>query len=151
MARLAKIEIGILTLFIIDRIGKWLALHSLPREGLFLIPQTTGFVLERNQGIAYSISLPPVALLIITVLIILILVFIALRAYRRGEMVVVFTLSMIIVGAFSNLLDRIKYGYVIDYAVLTAWPVFNLADVMIALSAVWLLWIILKHGKSKII
>jgi signal peptidase II len=151
MARLIKIEIGILVLFIVDRVGKWLAIHSLSHQGVFLIPRTTGFVLERNQGIAYSISLPLTVLIIVTTLIIFILIFMALRAYGRSELAVVFALSAIITGAFSNLIDRIRYGYVIDYVVLTSWPVFNLADVLILVGAVWLLWIILKHRESKII
>ena len=38
-----------------------------------------------------------------------------------------------LLGASSNLFDRLWYGYVIDWAYLGDWwPVFNLADVMVA-------------------
>ena len=62
----------VLLLFIIDRVSKWLALHILPQEGIFVIPKMTGFILERNQGIAYSVPLPSTFLLIIVSVIIII-------------------------------------------------------------------------------
>ena len=38
---------------------------------------------------------------------------------------------MIISGIVSNLIDRLYFGYVIDFIDLKIWPIFNLADVFI--------------------
>jgi len=37
-------------------------------------------------------------------------------------------MALIIGGAIGNLIDRIRYSYVIDYLDFRIWPVFNLAD-----------------------
>ena len=58
-------------------------------------------------------------------------------------------LLAIIFGAISNLFDRIKYGYVIDYLDLKYFTVFNLADVMIVGGVIGLGWQILIKKKSS--
>jgi signal peptidase II len=140
--------VGAIVFFIIDRALKWLAVHVLPAEGLFILPKTTGLILERNQGIAYSIPLPQVVLCIIVSLIICILVFFIIRAYRRNEISVEVALGLIIIGALSNFLDRIRYGYVVDMIVLTSWPVFNLADIAITAGVIWLGYYLMKENKK---
>jgi len=46
----------------------------------------------------------------------------------------------VIAGALSNLFDRLSYGYVIDYWELRYFTVFNLADVVITIGAILLIW-----------
>lgn len=133
-------------LFLIDRLTKWLALNNLPREGVFLIPKVTGFVLERNQGIAYSVPIPSPVLIAVVTFILLVLFIILIKAVQKKELMVVLSISLIIIGAFSNLLDRLQHGYVVDMIVLTSWPVFNLADIFILAGGIWL---ILKIYKSQ--
>jgi len=50
-------------------------------------------------------------------------------------------LSFVLAGASSNLFDRFKYGFVIDYFDLRYFTVFNLADVMIFCGVVSLLFL----------
>jgi len=45
-------------------------------------------------------------------------------------------LNLIIIGAISNILDRIFFGHVIDYIDFSFFPVFNLGDACITLGAV---------------
>ena len=44
--------------------------------------------------------------------------------------------SLILGGAIGNLIDRITYGYVIDFIDFRIWPVFNIADSAITIGAV---------------
>ncbi len=47
--------------------------------------------------------------------------------------------SLIILGAISNLADRVAYGWVVDYfGPGLGWPVFNLADVVILAGVIGL-------------
>ena len=39
--------------------------------------------------------------------------------------------ALVIAGAAGNLVDRLRYGYVIDYLDFRVWPVFNVADASI--------------------
>lgn len=57
-------------------------------------------------------------------------------------------LAFILGGSAGNLIDRILRGYVIDYIDVTVWPVFNLADIMINLGVIILLYKVLT-GKGK--
>jgi lipoprotein signal peptidase len=41
-------------------------------------------------------------------------------------------------GAAGNLIDRLRFGYVIDFLELPRWPVFNVADSAITVGAVLL-------------
>jgi signal peptidase II len=51
--------------------------------------------------------------------------------YRRiaaSPLVVRVALGLILGGAVGNLIDRLRFGYVIDFIDLRWWPVFNVAD-----------------------
>jgi signal peptidase II len=43
-------------------------------------------------------------------------------------------------GAFGNGLDRLAHGHVIDFIHVTYWPVFNVADIYIAVGGALLFW-----------
>ena len=38
---------------------------------------------------------------------------------------------MMVGGALANVVDRLRFGYVVDYVDVHVWPVFNLADAAI--------------------
>ncbi len=117
-----------LLLFICDRVTKYVAQCCLPREGVFLYGDAPGFVLERNQGIAFSIPLPAGPLLIVIFFIITVLVGMWLRALRQSDRLATWGTELIIIGALSNAIDRIHHGYVVDFIRLTTWTTFNLSD-----------------------
>lgn len=48
-------------------------------------------------------------------------------------------------GAFSNIIDRLYLGCVIDFIDLKFWPVFNLADIYITFGAIMILVKTLKY------
>ena len=54
-------------------------------------------------------------------------------------------LSLILAGAIGNLIDRIRFGCVIDFLDFRIWPVFNVADSAITIGAVLLILQMLKH------
>ena len=58
-------------------------------------------------------------------------------------------LVSVMAGAISNLADRLRFGYVVDFLDFRIWPVFNIADTAITVGTLWLLWrIIAKGGKD---
>lgn len=58
-------------------------------------------------------------------------------------------LAIILGGSIGNLVDRIFRCYVIDYIDFRVWPVFNLADIMINLGFVLLIYQILFNKEEK--
>ena len=73
--------------------------------------------------------------------IVMILFFLAKN--KTAAMLLTFALSLILGGAVGNLLDRIRYGSVVDffdfYIASYHWPAFNVADSSILVGAVLLI------------
>jgi len=48
----------------------------------------------------------------------------------------------------GNLVDRLRFGFVIDFLDFQIWPVFNIADIAITTGAILLLWRTLKNREG---
>ena len=119
-------------LFIIDRLTKiyFLSLGS-AREGFFN--------LYLNPDIAFSIPLAIIIVYFLVIIILLALIFVWWKEFKKQH-ILYWPISLIIIGAVSNLLDRINYGAVIDFINLPFFSVFNLSDVYITAGVIWILY-----------
>lgn len=117
-------------LFLADQSGKLVAAHyEQPEE---VLGKHLLFGLYRNDGIGFGLTFIPYAAIIAFVtLSIALLSFWLVHAIGKQETKIIWGVSLVLVGAVSNLIDRLAYGHVIDYLKLFGWPVFNLADVLI--------------------
>ena len=88
----------------------------------------------RNSGIAFGINLPNFILIILFIITSLILVPWLIKLWTIGQHLQASLVWLIILGASSNIIDRIKFGFVVDYINLKIWPVFNIADIIIVIS-----------------
>lgn len=52
-------------------------------------------------------------------------------------------------GAVGNLVDRLRYGRVIDFIDFKVWPVFNVADSSIVIGVVILAWLFLRYNPEE--
>lgn len=127
--------------FLLDRITKYLATNKLPSSGVYLF-KYINLKLETNLGIAFGIKMHPIIIIISVSLIILILVYIFLKNLKKENYLNSFLIGLILIGAFSNLFDRIIKKGVIDFIEIGIWPSFNLADLYISLAV--LLYILLN-------
>ncbi len=63
------------------------------------------------------------------------------------------SLALQLGGALGNIIDRIIFGYVIDFVDLRVWPIFNVADSSITIGFLLLGWVLLmgkgKKGRAK--
>ena len=112
----------------------------------------------RNPGAAFSFlaDAPPVFRFVffvtVTVLaIILVLTYIARSKIEEPFMT--FALSLILSGAVGNLIDRVRFGEVVDFIDVYIgshhWPAFNVADSAISVGAVILLLEMLRGIKRQ--
>jgi signal peptidase II len=73
---------------------------------------------------------------------------------RIGNPLLAFAMALIVAGALGNLLDRFRYGEVIDFLDLHIggyhWPAFNIADTAISIGAVFLIWEMIRRREADI-
>lgn len=126
------IYIAVLSLFlvILDRTLKFLSAHGVSWLSSF-----------QNDRIAFSLPISWSFFLSVIVIGIMLGIAIALvRAWRTGLFVRCSLFLCLFLGAASNLYDRLLYGAVIDY-VRVGTGFFNIADVMIAVALLSLIYI----------
>ncbi|MFH1232407.1 MAG: signal peptidase II [Patescibacteria group bacterium] len=122
----------------LDRFLKVFAFNSSDYK-LNLIGEILKFNYKENYYIAFSLPLSGSFLIVLIVLIILGLIFFYLYCINRKRYNNLIPLALIILGASSNLYDRVRYGFVIDYLDLKYFTVFNLSDAMIVIGMLLLL------------
>ena len=122
------ISITCLIFFILDRIFKYLAIVG-------------KISYRRNFGVAFSINIPE-QLSYYYIAILLIILFFLLwqtaKAIKKGYWLLVTGYWLLLLGAISNLIDRLKLGYIIDYINFDFFYN-NLADIMIGAGAIILI------------
>jgi signal peptidase II len=102
----------------------------------------------RNSGIAFGLFSSATAVVIVATAIAVtwMLVFFARSGARHPVLPV--ALGLVIGGSVSNLLDRVRLGYVTDFLDFRYWPAFNLADSFIVIGVLVLLGV-LVHSERE--
>lgn len=102
-------------------------------SGVAILP---GFnlIFHRNYGVTFGLlqGVPWWALVLIAIAVVL---FLAVSLMRATRVVETTAFGMVIGGALGNIVDRFRFGGVIDfldfYVGTVHWPAFNLADVFV--------------------
>ncbi|HEY2544266.1 MAG TPA: signal peptidase II [Gaiellaceae bacterium] len=101
----------------------------------------------QNSGIAFGLfaSATAVVIVLTAIAIAWMLLFFTRSGARHPVLPV--ALGLVIGGSMSNLLDRIRLGYVTDFIDLRYWPAFNLADSFIVVGVAILLGTLLAADR----
>jgi len=112
----------------------------------------------RNTGGAFGIfggekgGLGSVLFVVVSLLAIGAIVYLFVKA-REDEKVLAFSFTLILSGALGNLIDRIRYGEVIDFIDFHVstyhWPAFNIADSAICIGIGLMALELLAKDKKK--
>jgi len=139
-----EIKIAFLVV-LLDQFTKILATKYLSLGFPFpVIKNILSFTLVYNQGAAFGVLKNQTPFFIIASVFAVILIVLNLKANKHKQpLIYSISLSFILAGAIGNLIDRLRYGYVIDFIDLHVWPVFNIADSAITIGAILLGWSIL--------
>ena len=141
---------------LIDQASKWWIVSSVmdPPRVIEVTP-FFNLVIAWNQGVSFGMLnsggwLSQWGLPLGTAAIILGL---GVWLYRADRPVTVLGLGLVIGGALGNLIDRIRFGAVVDFLdfhwAAYHWPAFNAADSAITLGAVALVLEALFEGREK--
>ncbi|OLB08319.1 MAG: signal peptidase II [Candidatus Rokubacteria bacterium 13_2_20CM_69_15_1] len=160
MTRPATTRVAVLAgvVVVLDQITKLIALARLvPGAPVRVIDDVLALTLVLNPGLAFGLlaSVPTewrwiVALLSLVALVILVRV--ALRILPRGGFADHGAIGLIFGGAIGNLIDRARFGAVIDFVDVHYrgwhWPAFNVADSAITVGVTVLAIRLLGEGAS---
>jgi signal peptidase II len=115
-----------------DQLSKYFVRRSAADLPLDLLPHVS-LELSHNSGISFGRLTGAGWLLVgVVVAVIVVLIYALVRCSPRYAV----ALALIIGGAVGNLVDRIRFGSVVDFVSIGAWPTFNVADAAIAVGAV---------------
>lgn len=89
-----------------------------------------------NQGISFGMPLPQILIFFISMAVIVFLLFLILNFKFNSLWRINYALLLVVSGAISNLLDRLRLGCVVDFISLLSCPVFNLADAFIVIGGI---------------
>ncbi len=88
----------------------------------------------------------------VTVAAVLLIVYYLIKSNPRNIMLVG-SLTLIFGGAVGNLIDRLRFGAVVDfldvYIGTAHWPAFNVADSAITVGAILMIWEMILNRQSK--
>lgn len=143
--------IYIILLILLDQWTKQIAREALSSGNVVLIPGVLELQLLFNTGAAFSIlNGKSLVFFILTPLVAALVTYFFLRLpFERKYLRMAFCLSTLFAGAIGNYIDRVAFHKVTDfiYFSLINFPVFNVADIYVTLSVIFLL-IFLIFGMS---
>jgi signal peptidase II len=147
MKRPVYVFIIALLIIMLDQITKHLVLKYLnPLESIKILP-VLHLVFVSNKGGAFGMFMGIGSTLFIGVSIVAIIFVIWLLICTKEDYV---GLSLIMGGAIGNLIDRLHYGWVVDFIDFSIgkfhWPAFNVADSALTIGVTIIL---LAHIKMK--
>lgn len=151
-----KIFFAISSIVIADQITKFWIHKNLAFMTYLDIFPFFKIVHFQNKGAAFSFLHDAAGwqrYFLITVSMIAIVVIPFFIKKNKKEPLALWSFTFILAGAIGNLIDRIYYGYVIDFIYLHVndfyWPAFNIADSFITIGAFLLIFDMVKKSREK--
>lgn len=137
---------------IIDQIVKLLIMTKMKvNEIITIIPNFFRLYYLRNDGAAFSSFSGKKYLLIMVGMIVFFILVNYIKKNKITNKLEILSLGMIMGGLVGNLIDRLLYGYVIDYLSFTflgySFAIFNIADIGIVIGTIIYIIFILRVKK----
>lgn len=146
--------LGIIALVALDQFTKYLAVIHLKDKPAYII---VNGILElnylENRGAAFGMLQNQKVFFIFVAVVILGVIGYVLFETPDGKKyrILHLLLSLIAAGAIGNMIDRVRFDYVVDfiYFVLINFPIFNVADIYVTLSTIALVILLLFVYKEN--
>jgi len=145
-------------LVVLDQLSKAYAIANFKgQEMVKLVDSWLYLTYLENKGAAFGmLSDKPWLFTIIASIFVIVIIVIILKNRNNFDRFYKFTLAIIVAGALGNLIDRFRYGFVVDFIFsplggIYDFPVFNLADVYLSVTAIILaIYIFIKEEKDEV-
>jgi signal peptidase II len=123
--------------------NKWIWIFSIfglvgiDQGSKYLIVNFYPELLVKNFGSAFSMPIPRMLTIALTIVFVAFIIYLKFYKKEGNDLLWAIALS----GGVGNFIDRVSLGYVIDFINLKVFPVFNIADIYLTVSAGLLLYI----------
>ena len=135
---------------ILDQLTKYFIRISMqPHESIPVIENIFHITFVKNQGAAFGIFHSQMTFLITVTIIIIFLLTAVCWKFARQNIILATGLALQAGGAVGNLIDRVRFAYVVDFFDFRIWPVFNIADMAIIAGVVITAWQIIVWPEKK--
>lgn len=120
-----------------------------PGESHALLPGVLSLTYSQNTGAAFGLLTRAPRLVVVLINLAVTGVFVLLVRPYLSTRAGMAAAALIFGGALSNLLDRIRLGYVVDYLDIHVWPVFNIADACVVAGVAVLILAAIAADRAK--
>ncbi|HIH39811.1 TPA: signal peptidase II [Candidatus Woesearchaeota archaeon] len=127
----------IIAVVLLDQFSKWIVRINFNINDSVNLIKTLNLTYITNTGSAFGILKGANSYLIFFSLIVLGLIMFYWDKIASKEKIF---FALIVGGIIGNLIDRISYGYVVDFIAFTFWPAFNAADSALTIGIVGLIF-----------
>lgn len=137
------------SLIFLDQLSKWaIKTHMVVGESIPLFNGYLSLTYVQNQGAAFGMMQGKTTFLLLCS--ILVVATVVIMNYRGSLSPAWQVLTGLVAGgAVGNLIDRLGWGYVVDFLDLGWWPVFNVADSAICCAVVFILVLSFREGTGE--
>ena len=119
----------VLFILVLDQFTKFLASFGLElNQTREVVKNVFHLTLVHNSGAAFGIFRGLTVFFTAISALAIIAIAIYLKKRKKPHFVKDTALALILGGAAGNLVDRLRFGYVVDFLDFRVWPVFNVAD-----------------------
>lgn len=135
---------------IADQFAKFAAIKYLKgQKPIVLIKDFLSFHYTENAGAAFGILQQKRTLfIIITTIFLIVITFYIIKYYNELSLISKIGAAILLGGSIGNFIDRIRFGYVVDFISVKLtrtydFPVFNIADMAIVLGTLVIVFVVL--------
>ena len=129
-----------LIIIIIDQLSKFLVKTNFElSQTLPLISNIFHLTYIHNSGAGFGILQQQRWVLIFVSIIVIGFILYYLDKINGKEILLQLLFGFILGGTIGNLIDRVIYGYVVDFLDFRVWPVFNFADSFVTIGVIGLI------------
>lgn len=148
-----KIILISLIALVLDILTKQLVINTMiEHQSITIIENFFSITFAKNTGVAFSFLEGKVPLIIIMTSIVIIFILKYIKTTKPNKIESI-CYGLVLGGAIGNLLDRLIYGYVIDYLDFNlfgySFPIFNLADTFIVIGIIILLILSIIESRNQ--
>lgn len=108
-----------------------------------------------NTGVSFSMfnNHGKIGVILLSLFALLVVAFLLHWMYKELDKTKIIALGMIVGGALGNVIDRVRFGAVLDFLDFhyksSHWPAFNVADSFICIGALILIILEIKDSRKK--